>query len=130
MRADNVRSEVFDARAQDPSMKRKADVVVADLPCSGIGVIGKKPEIRYRLQEEDLPKLCALQRQILSVVQEYAADHAFLSYSTCTINKKENEETARWFTERYPFTLLEEKSFLPGKDRCDGAYVALFRRKT
>lgn len=129
MRADQVKTQVFDAEVLDPTMQEKADIVIADLPCSGLGDIGSKPEIRYRIKEEDIMTLSILQRKILQTVQSYVTKEGFLSYSTCTITRQENEDNAKWFCEQYPFELLAEKKFLPGMDDGDGAYVALFRRK-
>lgn len=62
----NVETKVWDARIFDPEMEEKADVVLADLPCSGLGIIGKKPDIKLRLKKEDLGELASLQREILS----------------------------------------------------------------
>ena len=129
MRADNVNCQVFDALILDEDLIGKADIVIADLPCSGLGVIGNKPDIRYRVQKEDLKELSRLQRDILKTVQTYVSPNGFLSYSTCTINQGENEENARWFQESFPFEMIREKRFLPGLCDCDGAYVAIFRRK-
>ncbi len=129
MRADQVKAQVWDATILDKEMLQKADIVIADLPCSGLGDIGSKPEIRYRVKEEDIRTLSVLQRDILETVQSYVAEEGFLSYSTCTVTREENEENAQWFCSQFPFELLAERRFLPGIDDCDGAYVALFRRK-
>lgn len=129
MGADNVICQVFDALTFDGALVGKADIVVADLPCSGLGVIGNKPDIRYRVKEEDLSELSRLQKDILKTVQAYVAPDGLLSYSTCTINQGENEENAKWFQESFPFEMIREKRFLPGLCDCDGAYVAIFRRK-
>ena len=129
MRADNVTCQVHDARALDEDLVGKMDIVVADLPCSGLGVIGNKPDIRYRVKQEDLQELSQLQKEILKTVQAYVAPGGLLSYSTCTIDREENEENARWLEESFPFEKIDEKRFLPGLCDCDGAYVAVFRRK-
>ncbi|MBO7730560.1 MAG: 16S rRNA (cytosine(967)-C(5))-methyltransferase RsmB [Lachnospiraceae bacterium] len=129
MRTDQVKSQVWDATVLDKEMMQKADIVIADLPCSGLGDIGSKPEIRYRVKEEDIRTLSVLQRNILETVQSYVAEGGFLSYSTCTVTREENEENAQWFCSQFPFELLAERRFLPGIDDCDGAYVALFQRK-
>ncbi len=129
MRTDQVKAQVWDATVLDQEMLKKADIVIADLPCSGLGDIGSKPEIRYRVTEDDIMTLCSLQKEILETVQSYVTEGGFLSYSTCTVTREENEENAKWFTSQFPFELLAERRFLPGIDDCDGAYVALFRRK-
>ena len=75
-------------------------------------------------------ELAALQRRILAVVKDYVKPGGKLLYSTCTINRRENEENAQWFAGKYPeFSLVREQQRLPGKDEGDGFYLALFRRR-
>ncbi len=106
-----------------------ADVVIADLPCSGLGILGRKNDIKYRVVEEDLHNLTKLQKQILSVVREYVKPHGTLLYSTCTINPDENQNNVRWFLEENKdFYLEKERLFLQGVDECDGFYYAVLRR--
>lgn len=125
----NIRPEVHDALVKDEKMYEQADVVIADLPCSGLGVIRKKPDILYRLKECDLEDLQRLQRDILSAVQSYVRPGGILLFSTCTVNKGENEENTSWFLDNYEFSLEKELSFLPGRDDSDGFYIARFRKK-
>lgn len=82
----NIEASVHDALSFDEKLKEKADVVFADLPCSGLGIIGKKRDIKYRISKEDLEELQNLQRQILDVVWQYVKPGGVLIYSTCTIN--------------------------------------------
>ena len=96
----NMQTKVWDATEFDPEMEGKADIVLADLPCSGLGIIGKKPDIKMRLKEEELDELAKLQREILSVVSRYVKPGGKLIYSTCTINKKENEDIVNAFLEK------------------------------
>lgn len=125
----NVTSQVFNALKIDEAMLKKADVVVADLPCSGLGVIGNKPDIKHRLKIEDLESLAKLQRDILASVQTMVSENGLLCFSTCTVNKGENEENVKWFTGKYPFELICEKKFYPqDEDDFDGFYIALLRR--
>lgn len=141
----NVRTKVWDARLLDETVVGKADIVLADLPCSGLGIIGKKPDIRLRITEEEIKTLAALQREILSTVWKYVKPGGLLVYSTCTINKKENEENASWILENLPFReksieeLLPEElkkdcrgnriQLLPGIHPCDGFFIAAFERE-
>ena len=67
----NLKTEVFDALVTDEKSKNAMDIVLADLPCSGLGIIGRKPDIKLRFREENLQALAALQREILSVVRQY-----------------------------------------------------------
>ena len=93
---NNIEVQVKDALVMDESMKEKADVVIADLPCSGLGVMGRKPDIRYNITEDKLVSLKELQQSILSVVQAYVKQGGVMMYSTCTINSEENEANADW----------------------------------
>jgi len=73
-----------------------ADVVLADVPCSGFGVIRKKPEIRYK-SEQDIAGFPDLQKRILTTLASYVAPGGTLVYSTCTLMRRENEEVIQWF---------------------------------
>ncbi len=110
---DNMSVQVWDATEPDESLIEKEDIVIADLPCSGLGVLGKKPDIRYRVKREDLESLASLQREILSVVWQYVKKGGYLIYSTCTINREENENNVKWFTSQFPFELEEFDADMP-----------------
>jgi len=129
LHVSNMEVQVFDARKDDPALHEQADVVVADLPCSGLGVIAGKPDILHRLRQEDLTSLSALQKQILGTVQAYVKKGGILIYSTCTVNRGENQDNTRWFLKHHPFQLLQEQQFLPGKDPFDGFYIARFKKQ-
>ena len=143
----NIRAEVWDAREFDPEWEGQADVVLADLPCSGLGIIGKKPEIKYQVSPGSIAELAALQREILSVARRYVKPGGRLVYSTCTISRQENEDQRAWFLEQFaefePESLagrlspaVEAESLregyiqlLPGRDPCDGFFIAAFRKQ-
>lgn len=125
----NVETQIWDATAPDASLEKKADIVMADLPCSGLGVLRRKKDIRYKMTEEKAKELAALQRKILSVVSGYVKPGGKLVYSTCTVNRMENEENAAWFAAQFPqFLLKSSRSILPGGEGGDGFYIALFER--
>lgn len=127
---DNIEVQVKDALVMDESMKEKADVVIADLPCSGLGVMGRKPDIRYNITEDKLISLKELQQSILSVVQAYVKQGGIMMYSTCTINSEENEANADWLCEKYGFKKIEYRQILPEKNGgTDGFFVAKLRRE-
>ena len=126
-KAINLKAEVFDATAPDGENKGRADLVIADLPCSGIGVIGNKPDIKNRLKEEDIPSLAALQRTILSSVQSLVKKGGFLVFSTCTVTKEENDENASWFRETFDFEEIKREQLLPC-DGSDGFFIAVFKK--
>ena len=125
----HVIPQVMDATVLDSASIEKADVVIADLPCSGLGVIGRKPDIKYRVQPQDLEDIAQLQKKILKVVYQYVKPGGTLLYSTCTLNKKENEENVAFIKEHLPFELEETKELRPGKGDTDGFYMARFKRK-
>lgn len=113
MGCDNMEVAIRDAQEFWPDLEGWADVVLADLPCSGLGVMGRKKEIRYRLQPDDLPKLACLQRKILDASWRYVKPGGILLYSTCTVNREENEETVRYLTENFPFETESLDAYLP-----------------
>ncbi|MEE0072473.1 MAG: 16S rRNA (cytosine(967)-C(5))-methyltransferase RsmB [Lachnospiraceae bacterium] len=127
---DNIEAVCQDATVYDEASEKKADILIADLPCSGLGVFGKKTDLKYKMNPDTQEKLVHLQREILSVVHRYVKSGGKLLYSTCTIHRAENQENAAWFAEQYPeFELLRERQFLPGVDDSDGFYIAEFVRK-
>ena len=127
---DNIEAVCQDATVYDEASEKKADILIADLPCSGLGVLGKKTDLKYKMNPETQEELVHLQRKILSVVHRYVKSGGKLLYSTCTIHRAENQENAAWFAEQYPeFELVRERQFLPGVDDSDGFYIAEFVRK-
>lgn len=127
---DNIEAVCQDATVYDEASEKKADILIADLPCSGLGVLGKKTDLKYKMNPDTQEELVHLQREILSVVYRYVKSGGKLLYSTCTIHRAENQENAAWFAERYPeFELVRERQFLPGVDDSDGFYIAEFVRK-
>lgn len=124
----NVECQVYDATVFDESMEEQADVVICDLPCSGLGVIARKSDLRYKISNETMKELCALQRQILDVSQRYVKPGGVLIYSTCTIHKAENEKQVKYFLNNYPFKGDSIKPILPmlfERERPEDYYVAL-----
>ena len=120
--------------------------VLADVPCSGLGVIGKKTDIKYRTDEDKIQELAVLQKQILHNAASYVKPGGILIYSTCTITSEENQSNVAWFTENYPFVLesldpylCEELhsettaqgwlQLLPGVHKTDGFFLARMRKK-
>lgn len=142
----NVQARVQDATIFDVDSECLADIVLADVPCSGYGVIGKKPEIKYRSTLQKQEELVILQRNILDKAAEYVKPRGTLIFSTCTVAKEENEENMMWFMNNHPFKLesidpylpdeLKSEStalgylqLLPGVHGTDGFFIAKFRRK-
>ena len=143
--AINIQAVLKDATVLDEASIRQADIVLADVPCSGLGVIGKKQDIKYKMSEKQQQDIIKLQRRILSVVQEYVKPGGVLIFSTCTIGADENQYNIKWFLENFPFRLesidpyicdaLKGKTtgggyiqLLPGVHRSDGFFIARLRR--
>lgn len=105
------------------------DIVLADVPCSGIGVMGRKNDIKYHVTEKSVSELAALGHRILEVSAGYVRPGGRLMFSTCTILREENQEAAEHFLEKHPeFSKVQERQFLQGIDPCDGFYFCLMER--
>lgn len=112
-----VQAEPRDALLPDPLLKGKADRVLCDAVCSGLGTIRRKPEIKYKPSAQ-LDGLPSIQEQILEQSAEYLKPGGVLVYSTCTLNRKENEGVTRRFLQRHP-------DFLPDPFPCIEGYTML-----
>lgn len=110
---NNVIPQVWDARETDESEAGMADVVIADLPCSGLGVMGKKRDIKYHVSEDSLKEVVQLQKEILKAIVPYVKQGGVLLYSTCTINTEENEQMTEWITKEFGLQLESIEAFLP-----------------
>ena len=142
----NMVTKVWDARETDDTWIRKADIVYLDVPCSGLGILGKKRDIKYNVTEESLQEILELQKKIVSASVAYVKPGGILMYSTCTIRKDENQNMAEWITKEFDFVLESLDAFLPknlqneetaggmlqlfpDKHGCDGFFMARLRRK-
>ena len=137
---DIISTSALDARAFVPEFAAKFDTVIADVPCSGMGVIGKKPEIRYKNKAE-IEALPVIQSAILYNVSKYVAPGGVLLYSTCTVMREENEAVVEAFLKNHKefaaegFDICGVKSesgmytFWPNVDGTDGFFAAKLRRR-
>ena len=132
LKRDNIFPMVQDATVRKEEFINLADVVLADCPCSGIGTVSKKPEIKNRLKPEDCIALAEIQRNILDNVCDYVKAGGKLVYSTCTLDHFENEDNLRYFLKRHPeFSLETEKILVPHKNQeipFDGFYIAVLKK--
>lgn len=125
----NIEAVQHDALVLEADSVGKADVVIADLPCSGLGVLGKKTDLKYKMNAQTEEEVAQLQREILQVVQNYVKAGGTLIYSTCTICKRENEDNVSWFRTKFPeFHLEWEEQIFPSRET-DGFYIAKFKRR-
>ena len=140
----NAKGKVWDGTRADREWRERADVVLADVPCSGMGIIGKKPEIKYHALQK-VEKLVPLQREICQASLTMLRKGGVFLYSTCTICEKENEENVMWLEEHcglkresldafLPEELQNKMTaqgmiqMLPGIHKSDGFFVARFRK--
>lgn len=120
----NMKAVQQDATVFDEASIEKADVLICDLPCSGLGVIGRKSDIRYKMTAEKAHDLAVLQQEMLDTVWPYVKKGGRLIYSTCTIHKEENEDNVALFLQKHPqFTLVEQRQIFP-MEGSDGFFVA------
>ncbi len=138
---DNIRVRCQDAAQPVPQWEGAMDAVIVDVPCSGLGIIRKKPDIRYK-NLEDIRALPALQLRILENQAAYVRPGGVLLYSTCTVLRAENEDVAAAFLERHPDFSPEKLplpavfpenqtgmlTLIPGEYDTDGFFICRMRR--
>lgn len=131
-----------DGRVNDASLNESADVVLCDVPCSGLGIIRKKPDIRWK-SAQDAAALPALQRAILKNASRYVRPGGTLVYSTCTVLPEENEGVTHAFLLEHPeftreavlldidsdFKKISELTLWPQRHGADGFYICRMRRR-
>ena len=142
---ENISAKRADALILDEAAKETADIVIADLPCSGLGVLKKKSDIKYRMGQSQIEELAQLQRDILKNAVTYVKSGGTLIYSTCTIAKEENDLQVDWILENLPLQLVSLKGclseevlentdregvlqLLPGREKTDGFFLAKFQK--
>lgn len=146
MQFDHISAEVMDASVLDENSVEKADIVIADLPCSGLGVLGRKTDLKYKTTLEQAEELAEIQKSILDVVWQYVKPGGTFVYSTCTINRAENMDNVHRFLKKHPEFILAPiqehlcdalkdsvikqgcLQLLPGVHESDGFFIAKFQR--
>ena len=139
----NIEIKEQDATIYNSSFNDKFDIVICDVPCSGIGVIKNKPEIKYKITNSYVEEISKLQYQILDNSKKYVKNNGILMYSTCTIDKRENIENINKFLNENKDFKLENISLknsiiktsengvleiLPDEYSCDGFFIAKLRK--
>ena len=150
----NMQAALKDAMKYDEKSFQKADIVLCDVPCSGLGVIGKKQDIKYKMNPTRLEELVRIQQRILSVSQNYVKPGGVMVFSTCTIGAEENQMNLQYVLDHFPFRLESIDPYipealrgrttaggylqptaggylqlLPGVHDCDGFFLARLRRE-
>jgi 16S rRNA (cytosine967-C5)-methyltransferase len=125
-----VETEIFDAKELDRKLVGKVDKVLLDAPCSGLGVLRRKPDLKWKKTPDNFDELAKLQQQMLSKAAEYVKPQGVLVYSTCTINKSENIKVVEAFLKsREDFYLEDLSKLLPenlASDTKTKGYVEIF----
>lgn len=147
MRMNNISAVLQDATVLHEASVEKADMVIADLPCSGLGVLGRKTDLKYKVIKVQTDELAVLQKEILDIVCRYVKQGGTLVYSTCTINRAENIDNVHWFLKTHPEYALDSVQdkvcrelqdavqeegclqLLPGVNDSDGFFIARFVKK-
>lgn len=141
----NMQAALKDAMKYDEKSFQKADIVLCDVPCSGLGVIGRKQDIKYKMNPTRIEELIRIQQRILSVSQNYVKPGGVLIFSTCTIGAEENQMNLQYFLNNFPFRLESIDPYipetlrgrttaggylqlLPGVNDSDGFFLARLRR--
>ena len=134
----SAETQVRDAAVFDPALEQAFDGVLIDAPCSGLGLLGDKPDIRYSKSDADITALVAIQKSILETCARYVKPGGVLVYATCTISRRENEEQVDSFLrahpefapDQIPISLPNDGQIqlLPHEHHTDGFFIARMRR--
>lgn len=145
LKLDNVRPVVRDATQLKDDLVSTMDAVMLDAPCSGLGVMDNKPDIKYRASEESVKELTGIQEKLMDTCCQYVKRGGYMVYSTCSMLPEENEQQVKGFLSRHPeFRLaplpisIPEKiraqygeyglQLLPHRDEIEGFFIAKMRR--
>lgn len=129
MKMGFIQPIVSDATHFRDAFAGSADLVIADVPCSGLGIIGKKNDIKYRVTPGDFAPLTDMSGKILENAAHYVKPGGVLLFSTCTINPSENEMMRDAFLKKHKeFTEAESRLFLQGIDKCDGFFYSVMKK--
>ena len=136
--AERLGISMMECKVKDAAEKEEEhklfDRILVDAPCSGLGLMRKKPDIRLKKDGNEIDSLTKIQREILENAAGYVKEGGVLVYSTCTLCRKENEKNLEWFLKNHPeFEAEDITSFLPEGWKVDTAekgYITLLPHKT
>ncbi|MBR5754482.1 MAG: rRNA methyltransferase, partial [Erysipelotrichaceae bacterium] len=116
-----------DGRKLNETLKMQFDRIMLDAPCSGLGVIGRKPDLKFHVRPESLDELQKLQSELIRSMDPLLKTDGIMLYSTCTLNRKENNVLVRRFLDEHPnYGLLEEDTIINGYG--DAFYYAKLKK--
>lgn len=117
----------YDGKELKNILNKKFTKIMLDVPCSGIGTIGRKPDLKYHIKAESLDELEKIQRELLDSAKELLVDGGYILYSTCTLNKKENSrQINKFLNDNKDFELIKEETII--NDIGDCFYYGLIKR--
>jgi 16S rRNA (cytosine967-C5)-methyltransferase len=124
-----VETDTWDATRVRSALIGKADRVLADVPCMGLGVVRRKPEIKYKENSDELASITKKQTDILEASSNYVKPGGFLIYATCSISKQENQGiVARFLKGHRDFKRVDMLELMPHIDKTDGFFICKLRR--
>lgn len=129
LKVKNATCVVNDATVLNEGFLDRFDLVIADVPCSGLGVISRKSDLKYNISNEGMAEICKLQKNIVDTAVRYVKKDGIFLYSTCTLHKAENEKMRAYVLDKGGFELLSEKRLCPDSDDTDGFFFAVFKKK-
>ncbi len=128
----NIETRTIDSTKVIKKLIEKADKVLIDAPCSGLGVLKRNPDTKWKLQPEFLDSIRETQKELLSSYSRMVKPGGELVYATCSILPSENEEQVKYFLNSEAgkdFALVKEEKIRPSKTGFDGFYISLLQRK-
>ena len=127
---ENVKTQLIDAREVYKKVKEESfDYVVCDVPCSGLGVMSHKSDLKYNITYDSIQEIIKLQREILDASYPLIKKGGYLTVSTCTINKSENEEQIEYLLSKYKDLTVEyQKTILPFEYNTDGFFICKLKK--
>lgn len=129
---DIIETKVIETNKTIKRLENSFDKILLDVPCSGMGVIRRNPDTKWKLSQEEIDRMVILQREIIRDYSKMAKPKAVMVYATCSILHRENEEQVKWFLteteEGKTWKLVEEMRLWPHKDGFDGFYAAKLER--
>jgi len=126
----NVHIQIGDSSLRENFGDELYDAILLDAPCTGLGVLGRKPDIRYH-DSAVMDEIIPLQKKLLENAYALLKNHGRIVYSTCSLNKKENEKQVEAFLTRHQdCTLVRSQTILPFEHHTDGFYMGLIRKDT
>lgn len=129
MQHKSVRVILQDATKENKDYIGKFDRILIDAPCSGLGIIRKKPDIRWKKEYRDIQELVAIQKQIIKTCSQYLKPSGIMVYSTCTISAMENEQMVKWIISNLDFDLENINPYIPAclhNENTAKGYVQVF----